>query len=893
MDEFRKLPHRFRWPRRDADEIRGDVDEEIAFHLDMRTQELMREGLGSEEARAKALREFGDVEEARRSLESADEADERRRGRAEWLRDVRQDVHYALRALRKNPGFAAVAVVTLALGIGATTATYSVIDGVLLTPLPFEQPDELVAVWEQNLARDRDRNVVSPANYIAWAERAGTFEHLAALGRLGWTLTGTGEPQRVGVVSASASLFPMLGVQAEIGRVYTAPEDAKGAPRVAVLSHGFWERQFGGDSQVVGRTITLNGEAITVIGVLPAGFGAAIATSFHWGADPQIWVPWRFDEHDRALSGRFLQVLGRLGPGVTIAQAQDRMNTLGAQLEREAPERQAGWGINVLPLQSQAVGDVREGLLLIFGAVTFVLLIACANVANLLLVRATSRGRELAVRAALGASRWRTVRQLLTESILLAGTGGLLGLFIAWAAIRGLTGLAPNIPRLGTVGVDASVLTFALVVSLVTGLTFGLLPALCSAGVNLTTSLKEGGAPGGTPGLPRTRAGLAVAEIGLSLVLLMGAGLLIRSFGNLIEVDLGFDPDQLLVADVLLEDVSYAEPTAQARLFDELVGRARRLPGVRSASAITWPPFAGGAALRFWTNDRPVPTAEERPVADMRWVGHDYHRTMGIPLLAGRFFDETDSRNAPLRVVISRQVAETFWPNESAVGESVSLPWEEDTRVAEIIGVVDDIRDDSPTSKPTAMLYWHHQQFHPFNFMSLVVRTTGEPLELVPALRAEATSIDPDLPLSGIRTMESSVADRHARPRFAMIVLGVFALVALSLACVGIYGVVAYTVRQRSREFGIRMALGAGRRDVTGLVLKQGAWLIAVALAAGGAATFTVSHVMQGMLFEIGTSDPLTFIGAASLLAIVALLSCYIPARRAARVDPVYVLRDE
>lgn len=892
MDGFRKLPRRFRWPWRTADEIRGDVDEEIAFHLDMRTRELMREGLGPEEARVEALREFGDVESARRSLESADEAAERRRGRAVWLGDVCQDVHYATRTLRKGPGFAAVAIATLALGIGATTAIFSVVDGVILTPLPFEEPDELVAVWEHNVARGRDRNVVSPANYIVWTERAGDFEHLAALGRLGWTLTGTGEPRRVGVVSASASLFPMLGVHAEIGRVYTAAEDIAGAPRVAVLSHGFWERHFGGDSQVVGRTITLNGGPTAIIGVLPPGFGSAIAASFHWGEDPHIWVPWQFDEHDRTSSGRFMQVLGRLKPGITIARAQERMTALAAQLAREAPDRQAGWGINVMPLHVQAVGDVRKGLLLVLGAVTLVLLIACANVANLLLVRATSRRRELAVRAALGANRWRTVRQLLTETVLLTGTGGLLGVFIAWAAVRGLLGLAPNIPRLGTVGVDASVLAFALVVSLVTGLAFGLMPALRGAGVDLTTSLKESSARGGPPGPVRIRAGLAVAEISLSLVLLVGAGLLIRSFANLIEVDLGFDPDQLLVADVLLEDARYVEPTVQARFFDELVGRARRLPGVRSASAITWPPLEGGAAMSFWANGRPAATAADDPAADMRWVDHAYHRTMGIPLLAGRFFDETDTRNAPLRVVISRQIAETFWPNESAVGKSVSLPWE-DTLVAEIIGVVDDMRDDGPTGEPTAMLYWHHEQFHPFNFMSLVVRTTGEPLELARALRAEVSSMDPDLPLSGFRTMESAVDHILARQRFAMLVLGVFALVALSLASVGIYGVVAYTVRQRSHEFGIRMALGAGRREIVGLVLKQGARLVAVALAAGGAAAWVVSGVMQDMVFEIGTSDPLTFLGAVLFIGAVALLASYIPARRAAGVDPMLVLRDE
>ncbi|HLB38223.1 MAG TPA: ABC transporter permease [Gemmatimonadales bacterium] len=805
------------------------------------------------------------------------------------------DLHYALRSLRKAPAFTFVAVVTLALGVGATTAIFSVVNGVLLKPLPYADPDGLVMVWEHNFPRGRDRNVVSPANFFTWTEQAQVLEDLAALVEGSGTLTGGGEPERVGVVTASASLFPLLGVQPRIGRAYTPEEDRDGAPRVAVLGYGYWQRRFGADPAVIGRDLTLNGRPLTIVGVLPQGFEVDLPVKFGWTGTQDLWVPHQFDEGDRAASGRYLQVIGRRGSGVTVQQAQDRMSALARQLEQDFPERQTGWGVNLVPLEEQLVGDVRKALLLILGAVTFVLLIACANVASLLLARSIERRQEVTLRAALGASRARTIRQLLAESLLLAGAGGGLGAVLAWAAVDALKALSPDIPRIEQVTVDATVLGFALVMSAVTGLLFGVAPALRGSNVELGASLKESGArSGGGAGVMRARNSLVIAEIALSIVLLAGAGLLMRSFANLLDVGVGFETERLVLADVPVPTSRYPEASQRARAFESLVERVQALPGVQSATAILFPPLSGaGSATSFWVNDRPIPPQGEAPVADLRWVQRDYARTMGIPLLAGRFFERTDGEGAPLRVVVNKNFAETFWPGESAIGRSLSMPWG-DTLVAEIVGVVEDVLHNGPRTEVRPKIYWHHQQFQPFTLpMTLVVRTATDGVDVAPALRAEARAVDPSMPIYNLRSMESALSETLARARLATVSLGAFSLIALILAAVGVYGVLAYSVSQRTREFGVRMAVGADQATLARLVLTQGTRLVVVGLVIGAAVALAVSRLMEGLVFEVGTRDPLSFMGAAAVLGAVALLASYLPARRAARVDPMEALRYE
>lgn len=804
-----------------------------------------------------------------------------------------QDLRYALRKLRTSPGFTIAALASLALGIGATTAIFSVVNGVLLKPLPYGDPDALVMVWEHNLPRGLARNTVSPANFIGWSEQASVFDSLAALFETSATVTGGGEPERVGLVFASATLFPLLRVQPVIGRPYTSDEDREGAPDVALLGHGFWQRRFGGEPGVIGRALTINGQPVTVIGVLPDGFGFDLPVKFGWTGTQDVWVPFQFGAGARSFSGRYLQVVGRLSSGVTVRQAQDRMSALASRFAQDFPERQTGWGVNVVPLDEQLVGDVRKALVLILGAVTLVLLIACANVANLLLTRSIDRRKELTLRAALGATRAATVRQLLVESLVLAAAGGVLGAWLAWSAVEALVALSPDIPRLEQVTVDGAVLGFALMVSVITGLLFGLAPALRGSQVELGAALKEGGArAGGGTAVSRARNGLVVAEVGLSIVLLVGAALLIRSLTRQLEAGVGIKTERIVLADVQLPGSAYPEARERARVFESLVERAQALPGVESASAVTFPPLSGaGSATGFWVNDRPIPAQGEKPAADIRWVHRDYHRTLGIALLAGRLFDRTDAEGTPLRVVVNRHFAESFWPGESAIGKSISMPWG-DTLVAEIIGVVEDVRHNGPRTEIRPMIYWHHPQFHSFNFMTLVVRTASDRMPIAPALRAEVQAVDPNLPIYNVRTMESTLSETLARARLATLSLGFFALIALTLAGVGVYGVLAYSVSQRTREFGIRMAVGAAEQTLVLLVLKQGLRLVAIGLVIGTAAALAASRVLSGLIFEIGTTDPLSFLGAAAVLSAAALLACYLPARRATRVDPVVALRD-
>jgi predicted permease len=777
---------------------------------------------------------------------------------------------------------------TLALAVGAITAVFSVVSGVVLAPLPYEDPDGIMMVWEENLPRDNPRNTASPANYFAWQE-ARSFAELAAFVPYSVTMTGGGEPQRVGIVRVAPPFFSILGVRPLVGRLLRPDEDGRD-DRVAVLDYGFWQRRFGGDPDVVGRSITLDGNPYEVVGVLPGSFDFDPPLAFNSIGTEDVWLPLHTEPSWR---GRYLQVLGRLAPGATRGEADAELDLIAARYEEEAPDYNAGYRVNVVPLYEQIVGDSRVLILVLFSAVGIVLLIAAANVANLLLARATRRERELAVRAAIGARGGRIATLLLVESLLLGLAGGAIGILVAHGAVAALLALGPDIPRLGEVGVDGPVLAFALLVSVATALLFGTLPALRAARTDLGGALKEGGVRGGSRrGIVRTRNALVVAEVAMALTLLAGAGLLLKSFRSLMDEGVGLDTGGVLTLDVQLGDDAYPD-SARAPFFEELVDRVDALPGVETASAITALPLSGmGIGTSFYDPDRPPPDPGDQPVADIRPVHRDYFATMGIPLLAGRTFDRRDGSDAPRTVVISAATAEEVFPGVDPVGRRIAMPWG-DTLVAEVIGVVGDVLHEGPGTKPRSKLYWDHRQFTDFGFMTLVVRTDGDPTALLPLVRAEVLAMDANLPVYNVRTMDGYLSESVARNRFALLAFTAFAGVALLLALVGVYGVLSYAVSLRSREIGIRVALGAGTEAIGGMVLRQGATVVAIGLVAGLVGAAALTRFLGSLLYEVSPTDPVTLGLMTGLLLATALAASWLPARRAARTDPARVLRGE
>ncbi|HUF77273.1 MAG TPA: ABC transporter permease [Longimicrobiales bacterium] len=802
------------------------------------------------------------------------------------------DVHQARRFLRRRPGFTAAIVLTVALAVSSVTVAFAVVDGVLLEPLPYRSPDRLVAVWETN-PRGEQRNVVSPANYLTWGDELESLESLATIIEASTTLSFADGPERVGVVQASATFFDVVGAEPLIGRLYDETEDAADAEPVAVLAESFWRRRFGADPGVVGTSLRLGDRTVTVVGVLPERFDFEVEWVFSGVGSRDVWAPPMFPPGARQASGRYLQVVGRLAPGATVESAQAEADALAAALAEELPGRQRGWGVNVVPLQADMVGTERSTILVIFGAVVFVLLIACANVANLLLTRASERGQEMAVRGAMGASRGRIARQLLVESGLLSSAGGALGVLAATWGVQGVVGAAPDIPRIDSVGIDGTVLGFALLTTAATAVFFGLVPALRLARADRAAALSGSRASTGRE-TQRLRSALTVAQVSLSLILLVGAGLLIRSLANRLETGVGFEVPGLLIAEVQTGSGAYPEGEARARFFDQLVERVQSLPGVESASAITWAPLAGGGTrTSFWALDRPVPPAGEHPGADVRWVQRDYHATMGIPLLAGRLFTVEDGADSPLVTLINETGARQLWPDESAVGKRIAMPWG-DTLTAEIVGVVEDVRDEGPDTAPYPMFYWDHRQFGPFNQMSLVVRgpEVGR-AELVADVRRELAELDPELPLYNVSTAGELLDDALRRARFATTTLTLFALIALALACIGIYGVMAQVAARRTQEIGIRIALGASHRSILRLIVAQGVGHIATAIVIGVVGALALSRYLGSLIYDVSAADPATLVATALLLGAVGLVACWLPARRAALTDPVETMRTE
>jgi putative ABC transport system permease protein len=803
-----------------------------------------------------------------------------------------QDLRYGLRMLWKKPGFTVVAILALALGIGANTAIFSVIYTVLLSPLPFKNSERLVWIWETNPGAGIKTEPASLPNYTDWKTQGQSFESAAAFIKSSLTLTSDGEPERLPVTYTSANFFSVLGAEPALGRSFMEEENTTGKHRVVILSQSLWRRRFGANPGIIGQSITLNGVPFTVIGVLPGGFKDPTPEQTR---PAELWAPLAYDFERMARRSDFLNVVARLKQGVSPQAAQAEMNTITSRLAQQYPDSNTGWSTIVMPLHERMVGDVRSALWLLMGVVGFLLLIACANVANLLLARSTARQQEIAIRRALGADRIRLIRQFLTESVLLSVTGGLLGSLVAMWGVDILVALSPgNIPRLDEVGLNWKVLAFTLFVSLLTGIVFGLLPALHATSPNLTETLKEGGRSS-TEGIrgSRLRNSLVVAEIAISLVLLVGAGLMIRSFARLQAVDPGFRPERILTMDMLLPSSKYKETAQVSTFFDQFSSRLSGVPGVESVGAVSTLPLSGGGdIITFLVEGRPEQPPGQSEDAEYRVVTPGYFATMGVPIVRGEGFTERHNADAPAVMVINETFARRYFPGEDPVGKRLNIGDPEKSPWRTIVGIVKDVRHEGLATEAYPQMYSPLAQT-PRRAMTLVARTTGAPLSLVPNVRQELTSLDKDQPLYNVRTMEQVLAQSIARQRFQMLLIAIFASVGLILASVGIYGVISYSVTQRTHEIGIRMALGAQARDVLKMVLGQGMILTLVGVGVGLGFALLLTRVMASLLYNVSATDPLTFVGVSALLSLVALLACLIPARRAMRVDPMEALRYE
>ena len=861
-----------------------ELMEELESHLQMHIEDNLRAGLEPQEARRQALVKLGGVEQTKEAY--------RRGDGFPMLADLWQDIRYGARTLRKNPGFTLVAVLTLALGIGANTAIFSVVHSVLLHALPYRDAERLVVVWENNRSGNHPRNVISPINFLEWQAQAKSFEGLAAFYDTRFNLTGAGEPVAAPVQVATSNLFSVLGADALLGRTFTAEDAEPGHNDVIVLSYGFWQRQFGGARDVVGKTVALDGVQVTIIGVMPADFKWFVKENSRSGKPAEFWVPTKLKERP----GRYLSAVARLKPGVTFASAQAEMETIAGRIQQERPEFNTNMGVTLVPLREQLAGEIKTPLMILLGAVAFVLLIACANVANLLLARAASRSKEIAIRAALGAGRARIARQLLTESLLLSLVGGALGVGLAAWGIKALIALSPpNLIGSTQVAVNLTVLGFTCAISLVTGVDFGLLPALEAARFDANDALKESGrGHTGSRRSRRARSAFVVAEIGLALVLLVGAGLLVKSFTRLVSVDPGFDPKNLLTVRVQLPPKKYKEDAQVVAFFRQATEQVAHLPGVRSVSVANYLPFYTGLGARtsFFIEGQPKPAPGTESATDVRVTDENYFRTLSIPVLRGRDFTPQEATGDRHTIIINEALARKYFPGQDPVGQRITVDMMDNPQPNEIIGVVGDVRYDKLDAEQYPMVYWTQPQLA-YSEMTFVVRTEGEPTAQADAVRRAIQSIDPNQPVADIRTMESWIDESVSRARFGALLLAVFAGGALLLAAVGIYGVMAYSVTQRQHEIGIRMALGAQASDVLRMVLGQGMTLTLTGIVVGLAGAFALTRVLATLLYGVSVTDPLTFAAVALLLAAVALIACYVPARRAVKVDPLIALRYE
>jgi len=812
-----------------------------------------------------------------------------------------QDLRYGLRMLVKTPGFTIVAVLTLALGIGANTAIFSIVNGLLLNPLPYHNSERLAIIWTHSPGANVAQDWPSPGQFSAIKSENSVFEQLALAQGGNVVLTGDATPERLGVVRASSAVFSLLGAQAALGRVFLPEEDAPGKPLTAILSNGYWQRRYGGNPNVLGQSVTINGTNYSIVGVMPADFtlGSEVMPTVGAVTQPEMLLPLPLSPERMSNHGdENYNVLARLKPGATIAQAQAELNLAVRRLEQQVPgdyPPSRRFSFSIRSLLEQVVGDVRLALYILLGAVGCVLLIACANVANLLLARAAVREKEMAIRTAIGAGRWRVVRQLLTESLLLSVVGGALGLLLAVWGLALLRWLNPgDIPRLASIGIDGRVLAFTSVAVVLTGILFGLAPALRNSRVSLSETLKEGGRSLVGSGNHRLRNLLVVTEIALSLVLLIGAGLLIRSFMRVQRVEPGFVPQNVLAMRLAVVGPAYKEDASRVNFYQQLWERVRHLPGVESAGGVSVLPLAGGIGWGGITIEGYDSASGQSAIqADQRIASVGYFETMKVPLVRGRFFAEQDNKDSMPVVIIDDTMARTYWPNADPVGKRIKrggsdskAPW------LTVVGVVGSVKQYALDTDSRVALYTPHLQT-PSGAMYVALRTTSDPSSVAAAVTREVRALEPNAPVFDVKTMQQWLSESLARRRFAMLMLGLFALVAMVLAGVGIYGVMSYTVAQRTREIGIRVALGAQTRDVLKLVVRQGMSLTGVGVGIGLVIAIAATRLMASLLFGVGATDPITFVAIALLLAIVALLACYLPARRATKVDPMIALRYE
>jgi putative ABC transport system permease protein len=806
-----------------------------------------------------------------------------------------RDLGFAARMLWKNPWFTAVAVLAVALGVGANTTIFSVVNALLLRPFAFETTPRVVMVWERGVEETNNRNSVAPANYFDWREQTQVFEELAAYNQQHFSLNEGEQPERVPGASVTPSLFRVLAARAERGRTFSEEEGKPGADSVILIKHSLWRERFGSDPDIVGRSIRVDNRPRTVVGVMPDEFDFPLNAC-------EVWAPLAFDAEDAQNRGNhYLQVVGLMRPGVSVAQADAAVRAVAERARTLYPDSNAGRTAFAESLIDSFTRGPKPYLIVLLGAVGFVLLIACANVANLLLVRASSRQRELAVRTALGASRWRLIRQLLTESLLLALIGGAAGLlFSVWGVEFIAKGMPPTftkyIPGWRHMGIDATVLLFTFGASVLTGIVFGIVPALQATRTNLNESLKEGGQKGAAGGLRRNRMRslLVVFEVAMSLVLLAGAGLMVRSFYEMLRADLGLRPEGVLVTEMSLPRAAYPENAQRANFYEQLVARTRALPGVVSAAAINFVPMdrSGHTSSTFRVDGRPAPPADRRPYADYLIVTPGYFETAGTRILRGRGFTQGDDERAPLVCVVNEALARRYFPGEDAVGQRLVVSEKEGAW--EIVGVAADVKNEDLAEEAELAFYRPLRQ-DPWNTMALVVRA-GEGATaagLAPAVRGEVKALDAGLPVYNVRTMHDVVDEAVSPKRLTMSLLAFFALGALLLAAVGLYAVMSYAVAQRRHEIGIRLALGAQAKDILRLILSQGLVLTLVGLGLGLVGALAVTRVMASILYGVSATDPLVFGGVALVLAIAAFLACYLPARRATKVDPMVALRYE
>jgi putative ABC transport system permease protein len=803
---------------------------------------------------------------------------------------VWKDLRFATRTLWKSPGFSAIALLALVLGIGANTAIFSVVNAVLLRPMPFEDPGRLVSVRESSPQGEKD-NVANPQNVSDWRKRNHSFEKIAAYipFELTMSLTGGGSPEEVPGNYVTRDFFPLLGVHPALGRNFLPEEEVPNTPDVALLSDGFWRRRFGADPHIVGKKLMIGGNPTIVIGVLPANFRFPDVKADIWG------LTTLHPESQR--KGRYLAPIARMRPGVTVSQAQADMNVIMAQLAREYPDFNTNWGVSVIPLRQQFTGDLRTPLLVLLGAVGLVLLIACANVANLMLMRSSARQREMAIRTSLGATRARIVRQLLVESMILGVAGGGLGLLVAVWAKDVLLAMLPesmSVAKVNAVAIDGNVLAFTVILSLGTALVFGLLPALRASRPDLSDTLKEGGrAISSSLRRNRMRAALVAGEMAVAMMLLIGAGLLIRSFIRLEHVTPGFEPDRILSMRIGLSNPRYKKDLKVASAgLDEILHRISQVPGVVSAGSIQFPPLGGLLpATGFWVAGRPTPNPSEAPVTGVSIVTPGYFPTMEIPLLSGRLFTERDQEGTPQVTIVSQSLAHQQFPNMDPIGQRLFVQWGRETPY-QIVGVVGDVKHDGLEKEVRPTVYFPNAQ-ETQTIATLMIRTGADPMKLAPVAEQIIHAYDKDQAIAKIQPLDMFLSKAVARPRFQSVLLASFAGLALLLAAIGIFGVMSYSVAQRTHEIGIRVALGAQRDQVLRLVVGQGLLLALIGTAAGLAGAFALTRYLKTLLFNVSPTDWLTFTAVPIVLCAVALAACYLPARRAMRVDPMQALRYE